>query len=100
MAICIHIDKYKTIDECYVYHVTTTDRGAANFYMILNSFDKIIVFYLDEQLTKLIGVVYLNNPDEKIYIDGIDFSIAVRAVMQGGRAIRENLFPDHIGFYA
>ncbi|MDR3550032.1 MAG: hypothetical protein P4L31_01350 [Candidatus Babeliales bacterium] len=101
MAIGIDILKYKEypLSKIYYYHVSTSDFGEGDFYVTIDSEKLFINFYKTSDFTDSIGEIDLNleNPFEN-KIDNISQSLSNLVGFRSHKAIKNNDFPEQLGF--
>jgi hypothetical protein len=100
MAICIEIRKYNEDNNVYVYEVNNLDETLCNFFVVLCPKNNKKTIYEDRDLKQLLRVVDLNNTHELISVPGIAPFFYVRVIMRCMRALRENHFPERMGYCA
>lgn len=100
MGICINIDKYEFVNGVYIYRVVTVDGGGHDFFVGLSPNEKTISFYKGLDFSNPFRVIYIDNPRETIGVDGVSPMISGPVISKCAKAIKSNIFPKSIGYYA
>jgi len=100
MAICIDIIKRGEVGDLHIYYVNKIGADRYEFYVAISAEKQTISFYKDQELKHLLKVIDVNDPNNTIGTPGIPSMIIGCVLTKCLRALRENHFPQSMGYYA
>lgn len=100
MAICIEIKKLKSENnKTHWYSVSTKDFGEQNFTIKIDVTKKVVHFYENDSSSPFFWYNFEKTTRGKVPPQ-FEKKLITRVLIKADQALKENNFPEHIGFAA
>ena len=102
MAIYVGVKKYLVEEPLYYYHVYTNDFGGVDFYISIDSFNKIVNIFKDRECTLFACCIDFNKPNEPINCSnkGINETAVPFLITPIFKALKNHEFPEYLSYSA
>ena len=89
-------------EPLYYYHVSTNDFGGVDFYIEIDSKNKMVNIYKDRECRQFACYIDFNKPEEKINCanKGINNRAVYFVMIMTYKALQKNEFPQYLSYCA